>query len=79
MRSTPGPLIPGILRARGGSSQATEEPLIINIVFSAHAEVVPQSIATTVSHRSILRARGGSSCWWSIRLLMAKYSPRTRR
>ena len=41
MRSTPGPLIPGILRARGGSSQATEEPLIINIVFSAHAEVVP--------------------------------------
>ena len=48
-------------------------------VFSAHAEVVPQSPVQISDGVGILRARGGSSNWISCRIRLLMYSPRTRR
>ena len=48
-------------------------------VFSAHAEVVPDSNRTISLGVCILRARGGSSLDLKIARLFEEYSPRTRR
>ena len=48
-------------------------------VFSAHAEVVPAAHMTPESRKGILRARGGSSQVWFVKLEFCVYSPRTRR
>ena len=52
---------------------------IAKIVFSAHAEVVPDRPTICQYSRSILRARGGSSLDLKIARLFEEYSPRTRR
>ena len=49
------------------------------VVFSAHAEVVPIAQARKTSCPSILRARGGSSIIVEVARQNGKYSPRTRR
>ena len=48
-------------------------------VFSAHAEVVPISLAPKCVFKGILRARGGSSNEFVKVLVPNRYSPRTRR
>ena len=48
-------------------------------VFSAHAEVVPDSNRTISLGVCILRARGGSSKTSHSWVLTIVYSPRTRR
>ena len=48
-------------------------------VFSAHAEVVPMKPSVSELHKSILRARGGSSTVAKLVGLEELYSPRTRR
>ena len=49
------------------------------VVFSAHAEVVPDDKIIYHWDNSILRARGGSSIIIDRQVEIAKYSPRTRR
>ena len=48
-------------------------------VFSAHAEVVPDSTTPARISSGILRARGGSSGFDAYAFAYAMYSPRTRR
>ena len=48
-------------------------------VFSAHAEVVPIGESQDLLTISILRARGGSSHFFSFLVKIYWYSPRTRR
>ena len=48
-------------------------------VFSAYAEVVPQSVHKTDQLRRILRVRGGSSNITRQGVILIMYSPRTRR
>ena len=48
-------------------------------VFSAHAEVVPDSNRTISLGVCILRARGGSSVHGDEPGILKEYSPRTRR
>ena len=48
-------------------------------VFSAHAEVVPISLAPKCVFKGILRARGGSSILPRSVTHNRGYSPRTRR
>ena len=49
------------------------------IVFSAHAEVVPRNLQKHHSPQRILRARGGSSVEEPELIVDEMYSPRTRR
>ena len=50
-----------------------------DLVFSAHAEVVPLRCIRGDANKSILRARGGSSYRPKSPHQPAAYSPRTRR
>ena len=68
-----------ILRARGGSSLACCCLASAFLVFSAHAEVVPNQAGRVKRVSGILRARGGSSNRIATRLYKIVYSPRTRR
>ena len=52
---------------------------IAKIVFSAHAEVVPDGKAEVQVEPGILRARGGSSKRGEMTGFGITYSPRTRR
>ena len=52
---------------------------VMEVVFSAHAEVVPADAAGGVGYAGILRARGGSSVYQAIKSGKIQYSPRTRR
>ena len=51
----------------------------IEVVFSAHAEVVPSSTVSSTAIKCILRARGGSSYVCETLNFWQLYSPRTRR
>ena len=48
-------------------------------VFSAHAEVVPNSVSLLIATLSILRTRGGSSMRIAYPGEKLEYSPRTQR
>ena len=50
-----------------------------SLVFSAHAEVVPDVYIIHSTPSGILRARGGSSGCVYYSLHTQRYSPRTRR
>ena len=52
---------------------------VMEVAFSAHAEVVPHHILCNQPHTSILRARGGSSMIKAFSPILDQYSPRTRR
>ena len=52
---------------------------VMEVVFSAHAEVVPAGGRSSVTAGGILRARGGSSAAHPEDEEYTMYSPRTRR
>ena len=52
---------------------------VMEVVFSAHAEVVPLKTAWDEVMAGILRARGGSSSMVGGSGAWVTYSPRTRR
>ena len=53
--------------------------LVLPVVFSAHAEVVPPEPFCPGFCKGILRARGGSSAYKTPVVTIGQYSPRTRR
>ena len=75
----------GVLRATQPSMATTvgrNAPYRIalaDLVFSAHAEVVPNGLGKQTFSNNILRARGGSSKHFSPGRPGNMYSPRTRR
>ena len=54
-------------------------PVRCDLVFSAHAEVVPGLCVQGPVPQGILRARGGSSFLLPDLIMAKAYSPRTRR